>query len=57
MIDDSDLRALFRSSFANLLRRAGDAFGDRVALVHRGKHDLLKLKAMVAGDPSPNVGA
>jgi amino acid adenylation domain-containing protein len=34
MIDDSDLPALFRSSFANLLGRAGDTFGDRVALVH-----------------------
>lgn len=34
MIHDFDSRALARSSFANLLRRAGDAFGDRVALVH-----------------------
>jgi len=34
MIEDSDLGALSRSSFANLLRRGGDAFGDRVALVH-----------------------
>jgi len=34
MIDDLDSRALSRSSFANLMQRAGDAFGDRVALVH-----------------------
>lgn len=34
MIHDTDSRALSRSSFANLLRRAGDAFGDRIALVH-----------------------
>jgi len=34
MIDDSDSRALSRSTFANLLRRAGDAFGNRIALVH-----------------------
>jgi len=34
MMDDSDSRALSRSSFANLLRQAGDTFGDRVALVH-----------------------
>jgi acyl-CoA synthetase (AMP-forming)/AMP-acid ligase II len=34
MMDDSDSRALSRSSFANLLRQAGDAFGDRIALVH-----------------------
>jgi len=34
MIDDSDSRALSRSSFANLLPRAADAFGDRPALVH-----------------------
>ena len=34
MTDDSDSRALYRSSFANLLQRAGDAFGDRIALVH-----------------------
>jgi acyl-CoA synthetase (AMP-forming)/AMP-acid ligase II len=34
MIDDSDSRTLSRSTFANLLRRAGDTFGDRIALVH-----------------------
>jgi non-ribosomal peptide synthetase component E (peptide arylation enzyme) len=34
MMDDSDSRALSQSSFANLLRQAGDAFGDRIALVH-----------------------
>jgi amino acid adenylation domain-containing protein len=34
MTDDSDLGALSRSSFANLLRRGGEAYGDRVALVH-----------------------
>lgn len=34
MTEDSDLGALSRSSFANLLRRGGDAFEDRVALVH-----------------------
>jgi acyl-CoA synthetase (AMP-forming)/AMP-acid ligase II len=30
----SDSRALFASTFANLLRRAGDAWGDRTAFVH-----------------------
>jgi len=34
MNEDSDSRALFRSNFANLLRRAGDAWGDRIAIVH-----------------------
>jgi len=34
MMDESDSRALFRSSFANLLGRACDEFGDRIALVH-----------------------
>ncbi len=34
MMDESYSRALFRSSFANLLRRAGEEFGDRIALVH-----------------------
>ena len=34
MIDDSDSSALSGSNFANLLRRAGDAFGDGTALVH-----------------------
>jgi amino acid adenylation domain-containing protein len=33
MIDDSDPRTLFRSNFANLLRRGSEAFGDRIALV------------------------
>ena len=32
-MDDSESRALSQSSFANLLRQAGDAFGDRIALV------------------------
>lgn len=34
MTEDSDLGALSRSSFANLLRRGGDAFADNIALVH-----------------------
>jgi acyl-CoA synthetase (AMP-forming)/AMP-acid ligase II len=34
MKDDSDSRALSRSSFAKLLRQAGDTFGERIALVH-----------------------
>jgi acyl-CoA synthetase (AMP-forming)/AMP-acid ligase II len=34
MNDDSDSSDLFRSNFANLLRRAGSAFGDRTALIH-----------------------
>jgi acyl-CoA synthetase (AMP-forming)/AMP-acid ligase II len=34
MMDDSDSRALSRSSFAKLLRQAGDTFGERIALVH-----------------------
>jgi amino acid adenylation domain-containing protein len=38
-MDDSHSHALSRSSFANLLRHAGNAFGDRIALVH-GKEKM-----------------
>jgi amino acid adenylation domain-containing protein len=44
MSKDSDSNGLSRSTFANLLRRAGDAWGDRIALVHgREKTSFAQL--------------
>jgi len=37
MTSDPDSTALFQGGFASLLRRAGDVFGERVALVHAGE--------------------
>jgi len=51
LTDDSDPRALSRTSFAHLLRRAGDRFGDRVALVERQGtttfNDLVRRAAAI----------
>jgi len=50
LIDDSDPRQLSDVSFAQLLRRAGDRFGDRVALVERGeKTTFNELAKRAAG--------
>jgi len=61
MTDDSESRELARSSFANLLRRAADLFGERVALAHgsekttfadlgrRAAQISLALRAMAIG--------
>jgi acyl-CoA synthetase (AMP-forming)/AMP-acid ligase II len=37
MIDESSSSDLYRSNFANLLRRGADTFGQRIALVHGGE--------------------
>jgi acyl-CoA synthetase (AMP-forming)/AMP-acid ligase II len=50
LTNDSDHRELSRASFAHLLRRASDRFGERVAIVERGEETTFaELAARAAG--------
>ncbi|HTD83580.1 MAG TPA: AMP-binding protein, partial [Gemmatimonadaceae bacterium] len=42
LIDDSDPNQLSKASFAHLLRRAGDRYGDRVAISERGEQTTFE---------------
>ncbi len=50
MTDDFHSSGLFQSNFANLLRRAGDEFGERVAIVHNAGQTTFQALNRRAGE-------
>ena len=52
MTDDFHSSGLFQSNFANLLRRAGDEFGERVAIVHNAEQTTFQALNQRAGEIS-----
>jgi acyl-CoA synthetase (AMP-forming)/AMP-acid ligase II len=55
LIDDLDASSLKGASFAHLLRRAGDRFGDRIALIERGEKTTFTNLGRRAADISKGL--